>query len=57
MDTLFYATHNIVNARDIVKRWVKEPSKFRVTPNHVYKTKSLRKAQQFLIIFASRLYG
>ena len=36
---------------------VKEPSNFRVTPTHVYKKKSLRKAYQFLIIFACQLYG
>ena len=57
MDALFYATHNFVNTRDIIKRWVKEPFKFRETPNHVYNTKSLRKAYQSLTIFACWLYG
>jgi len=57
MDALFYATHNFVNTRDIIKPWVKEPLKFKATPNHVYKTKLLRKAYRFLIIFACRLYG
>lgn len=57
MDTCFYATHNFVNIRDIVKHWVNGSSKLRMTPNHVYKTKSLRKAYQFLIIFACQLYG
>lgn len=52
VDTLFYATHNQVNMRDIVKCLVKETSKFRQTPDHVYKTKSLRKAYELLIIFA-----
>jgi len=57
MDTLFYATNIFVNTRDIMKHWVKEPSKFRWTPKHVYNTKSLKKAYQLLIIFAYRIYG
>ena len=56
MDELFYSTHNYVNTIDIIKQWVMELSNFRSTPNHVYKTKSLRKAYQFLIVFACRLY-
>lgn len=40
-----------------IGRWVKEMSRFRQTPNHVYKTKYLRKAYHFLIIFACRIYG
>jgi len=57
MDSFFYATHSVMNTRDIVKCWLKESSKFRQTPNHVYKIKSLRKAYQFLIIFSYRIYG
>ena len=57
MDPLFYAPHNNVNTRYIIKHWVKELSKFKSTPNHVYKTKSLRKAYQLLIIFACGLSG
>jgi len=40
-----------------VKCWVKEPSKLKQTPNHVYKMKSSKKAYQFFIIFACRIYG
>lgn len=57
MDSLFYALDNMVNTSDIIKCWVKELSKFKSTPNHVYKTKSLKKAYQILIIFACQLYG
>ena len=57
MDALFYTPNNNVNTRDIMMRWVKYSSKFRSTPNHVYKTKSLRKAYQILIIFSCHLYG
>lgn len=56
MDALFYTPNNNVNTRNIMKCWVKEPLKFRSTPNQVYKTKSLRKVDQLLIIFAFRLY-
>ena len=38
MESLFYATHSYVKIRDIVKRRVKESSKFRHTPIHFYKT-------------------
>lgn len=56
MDSLFYAAHSYVNTRDIIKHWVKEPSKFKQTPTHACKTKSLGKAYQFLIIFSCRIY-
>lgn len=52
MDALFYAPNNNVNTRDIIKCWVKELSKFILTPNHDYKTKSIKKAYQLLIIFS-----
>lgn len=57
MDALFYTHNNNVNTKDILKHWIREPSKFRTTPNQVYKTKLLRKACQLLIIFSCRLYG
>lgn len=57
MDSLFYATHIYVNTRDIFKHWMKEISKFRQTPTHVYKTKSLRKSYQLLVIFAYKIHG
>jgi len=37
---------------DIMKDWVKEPTHFKMTPNRIYKTKILRKAYQYLVIFA-----
>jgi len=40
------------NSRGILKNWVKEPAKFRLTPNQIYKTKILRKAYQYLVIFS-----
>ena len=57
MDALFFTPNNNVNSRDILKHWVKEPSKLMKTPNQVYKTKSLRKSYQILVIFACHLYG
>lgn len=57
MDALFFTLNNNLNSRDIMKHWVKEPSKFRTTPNQVYKMKSLRKFYQQLVIFACHLYG
>lgn len=33
MNALLFTPNNNVNSRDILKRWVKEPSKFRTTPN------------------------
>lgn len=43
------------NSRDILKDWVKEPTRFRMTPNQIYKTKILWKMYQYLVIFACRL--
>ena len=40
MVALLYTPKSNVNTRDIMKHWVKEPSKFGSTPNRVYKTKS-----------------
>lgn len=53
----FYILNNITNTRDILKCWVREPTQFRTTPNQIYKTKTLKKAYQFLVIFACHLYG
>ena len=39
------------HSRYILKDWVKEPSRFRMTPNQIYKTEILRKAYQYLVIF------
>jgi len=44
MNSFFYATNIYVNTRDIVKGWVKYPSKFQYKHTHSYKKKSLRKA-------------
>jgi len=57
IDPLFYATHSYVNIGDIVKFCVKYPSKFEKTPNHVDKTKPLKKDYQFLILFTYIIYG
>lgn len=57
METPFGILNSNANSRDILKNWVKEPAKFRMTPNQVYKTKILQKAYQYLVIFACRLYG
>ena len=57
METPFNIPNNNANSMDILKNWVKEPTKFRMTPNQVYKMKILWKAYQYLVIFACRLYG
>lgn len=57
MDALLYTPNNSMNTRDILKHWVREPSKFRMEPNQIYKTKALRKAYQFLVILTCCLYG
>lgn len=33
MDALFYTPNNNANTRYILKHWVREPSKFTMTPN------------------------
>ena len=45
------------HSRDILKDWVNDPTHFRMTPNQIYKTKILRKAYQYLVIFTYRLSG
>lgn len=57
MDTPFTRPSNNANSRDILKRWMKKPSKFTKTPSQVYKMRILWKACQLLVIFACRLYG
>lgn len=57
MDAPFTNPNSSANSRDILKSWVREPTKFRTTPNQVYKTKILRKAYQFLVVFACCLYN
>jgi len=39
--TPFTLSNNSANSRDIMKSWVKEPARFRLTPNQIYKTKIL----------------
>ena len=57
MDVPFYTPNGITNTRDILKHWVKEPTKLGTTSNQIYMTKTLRSAYQFLFIFACHLYG
>ena len=57
METPFSIPSSNANSSDILKSWVKEPAKFRMTPNQIYKMKILRKAYQYLVIFACCLYG
>ena len=57
METPFSLPNSNANSRDILKNWVKEPAKFRMIPNQIYKTKILWEAYQYLVIFAYRLYG
>ena len=57
METPFSKPNSSANSKGILKRWVKEPAKFRMTSNQVYKMKILRKAYQYLYIFACHLYG
>lgn len=52
METPFNIPSNNANSRDILKNWVKELVKFRMTPNQVYKEKILWKAYQYLVIFS-----
>lgn len=44
-------------SEDILKDWVKEPARFKMTPNWIYKTNILRKAYQYLVILTCRLSG
>ena len=57
MEIPFRLPSSNANSRDILKNWVKESAKFKMTPNQVYKMKILRKAYQYLVIFTCRLYG
>ena len=51
MNPPFSLPKNKANSRDILKDWVKEKARFRMTPNQIYKTEILRKAYQYLVIF------
>ena len=57
MKNPFSLPNNSANSRDILRNWVKEPTRFRLTPDQIYKMKILRKAYQYLVIFACRLSG
>ena len=57
METPFNLPNNNANSRDILKNWLKELARFRMTPNQIYKTKILWKAYQYLVIFSCQLYG
>jgi len=57
METPFNIPNNNANSRDILMNWMKEPTKFRMTPNQIYKTKILWKVYSYLVIFSCRLYG
>ena len=57
METPFNILSSNANSRDILKIWVKESAKFRMTPNQIYKTKILRKVYQYLVSFSCYLYG
>ena len=57
MGTPFILPSSNANSRDILKSWIKDPARFRMTPNQIYKTKILWKVYQYLVIFACQLYG
>lgn len=57
METPFNLHGSSANSRDMLKNWVKEPTRFGMTPNQIYKTKILWKVYQYLVIFSRRLYG
>jgi len=41
METPFSLPSNNGNSKDILKNWVKDPARFKMTPNHIYKKKIL----------------
>lgn len=57
MDSPFYAVTSYLTTNDVIKGWVKEPSKFRQTPSNTYNTKSLKKAFKYLRVLCFRIYG
>ena len=57
METPFSLPNSSANFRDILKNWVKEPTRFKMKPDQIYKTNILQKAYQYLVIFSCRLYG
>ena len=52
MERSFSIPNNNANSRDVLKNSVKEPAKFRMTPNQIYKMKRLQKVYLYLVIFA-----
>jgi len=56
MDSYFYVKTKCLNTKDIVKEWVKEPTKFCSTPTNTYKTKYLRSYYHLLIFLCCRIY-
>jgi len=57
MDSHFYAFTIYFNTKDVIKTWVKEPTKFRQTPTNTYKTRSLKKVFQYLILLCYQIKG
>lgn len=53
----FSLPNSKANSTDIMKEWVNELAHFGMTRNQIYKTKILRKAYQYLVIFACQLSG
>ena len=51
MEKHFTKPSNNKNSRDILKSCVKDPAKFKTTPNPIYKTNILWKAYQYLVIY------
>lgn len=56
MDPYFYATTGYINTKDVIKMWVKEPSKFHQTYKNTYMTSSLRNMFQYLIVLCCWIY-
>jgi len=57
MDAPFTRPSSSEKSKDILKSWVKEPSKFRTTLNQIYKPRILQKEYHLLVIFTCLLYG
>lgn len=56
-DSYFYAIKRYMSTKDIVKGWLKEPSKFQHTPTNTYKTQSLKRAYKLLVILGWKIYS
>ena len=57
MKTPFILPNNSANSKDILKKWVKETTPFKLTPNQIYMMKIMEKVCQYLVIFACQLCG